>query len=184
MNKQTFAKACGFNVFTTGHSLGGGLAQLLSYSDVRLSGAVAFDSSPVTGYSTLVTDAEINCGSHVLRIYERGEALQYGRAVLRHFRPLSANINEVSFDLNHPFGNPISSHSMTRLRHGLEARSNIGQTTPAQVKMLPGSSCCKCFKDRRPRDPSAEAAVCRTNGTNLNLKKRPPDSPSKRHLIF
>lgn len=161
--KQTYPLASGFDVYTTGHSLGGGLAQLLSYSDDRVSGAVAFDSSPVTGYSTLVSNEQINCSSHVLRIYERGEALQYVRSVVRRFHSLSDNINEVSFDLNHSYGNPIANHSMTRFRKGLEDRAGIGQTTPAQVSMLPGKSDCECFKDRYPKDRLPRPSVCLAN---------------------
>ena len=161
--KQTFPLASGFDIYSTGHSLGGGLAQLLAYSDVRVTGAVVFDPSPVTGYQTLVSDTQVNCNARVLRIYERGEALQYLRSVVRRFYSLSENIHEVSFDLLHSRGNPVANHSMTGFRGGIEARANIRQTTPVQIKVLPGKPDCKCFQYRRPEDRSSEAAVCLAN---------------------
>ena len=168
--RESFPLAPAFDIYTTGHSLGGGLAQLLAYSDARVMGAVAFDPSPVTGYGSLVTDEQVNCNARVVRIYERGEVLQYVRSVLRRFYSLSENINEVSFDLIHAGGNPVSNHSMTAFRIGLEARANVELKTPVPIAALPGNSDqfnalpgqpdCECYQRRRPEDPSPEAAVC------------------------
>jgi hypothetical protein len=161
--KESFPLAAGFDVYSSGHSLGGGLAQLLAYSDSRVKAAVVFDPSPVTGYSTLVSNEQVNCAARVVRIYERGEALQYVRSVLRRFYSLSANIYEVSFDLLHARGNPVANHSMTGFRGGLEARAKVSTATrmPVTVALLPQQSDCGCYRDRRPGDLSEDAAVCR-----------------------
>ena len=156
--KEKFPSASGFEVYTTGHSLGGGLATLLAFSDYRVKGAVVFDPSPVTGYSTLVTNSQVNCSARIVRIYERGEALQYVRSVLRHFYSLSANITEISFDLLHARGNPIANHSMADFRGGLEARADVRSGTPVPVRELPGQPDCLCYRDRHPDNPAAEAS--------------------------
>ncbi len=158
--QEIFPSAAGFDVYATGHSLGGGLGQLLAYSDSRVKGAVVFDPTPVTGYSSLVTDGQVNCSVRVVRIFERGEALQYVRSVLRRFYTLSTNITEISFDLIHSGGNPIANHSMTAFRGGLEARAKVSKTTPLPVTVMPGRPDCHCFRDRRPQDQSQDAAAC------------------------
>ena len=172
--KEKLPLVNGFDVYSTGHSLGGGLAQLLAYSDARVKGAVVFDPTPVTGYGTLVSDAQVNCNARVVRIYERGEALQYVRSVLRRFYSLSENINEVSFDLVHARGNPVANHSMAAFRGGLEARAGVEQGTavliaalpdsPDQFNALPGKPDCTCYQKRRPNDRSPEAAACAAAG--------------------
>ncbi len=158
--KQEFPAAAGFDIYTTGHSLGGGLAQLLAYSDYRVKGAVVFDTTPVTGYTTLVTDDQVNCSARVIRIYERGEALQYVRSVLRRFYPLSKNITELSFDLIHAGGNPVGNHSMSLFRKGLEDRAKSGSRTVLPITTLPGEADCECYGKRHPQHRSPDAAVC------------------------
>jgi hypothetical protein len=106
-----------FEIFATGHSLGGGLAQLFAYTSQDVKGVVAFDASPVTGYHSVVTDAEVNCNASILRVYERGEVLSYARLFIRLFYNLSPNIEEVGFHLIG--GNPIVNHSMRRFYEGL-----------------------------------------------------------------
>lgn len=149
-----------FDVYSTGHSLGGGLAQLLAYSDSRVKGAVVFDPSPVTGYNQLVTDEQVNCSARVVRIYERGEALQYVRSVLRRFYNLSSNITEISFDLLHAGGNPFANHSMSKFRLGLDERVGTKQPIPQRVGELPGDPDCECYRVRRPEDQSQDAMNC------------------------
>ena len=155
-----FPTAAGFDVYSTGHSLGGGLAQLLAYSDARVKGAVVFDPTPVTGYNNLVTDRQVNCSARVVRFYERGEGLQYLRSVFRRFYSLSENIQEVSFDFIHTGGNPIANHSMTAFRAGLEAKAEVATTTALPVTPLPGRPDCDCYRLRQPETRNADAAVC------------------------
>lgn len=158
--REEFPSVTGFDVYTTGHSLGGGLAQLLAYSDYRVKGAVVFDTTPVTGYTNIVTNDQVNCSARVIRIYERGEALQYVRSVLRRFYPLSKNITELSFDLIHAGGNPVGNHSMSLFRKGLEDRAKSGSTTALPINRLPGEADCKCYGKRHPKHRSQDAAMC------------------------
>lgn len=161
--KQQFPQASGFDVYSTGHSLGGGLAQLLAYSDARVKGAVVFDPSPVTGYTNLVTHGQVNCSARVVRVYERGEALQYVRSILRQFYSLSTNITELSFDLIHAHGNPVANHSMPGFRGGLEARAQVSMSKSMAVTALPGTPDCECYRLRRVDDRSADAAACQAS---------------------
>ena len=154
------ASAASFDIYTTGHSLGGGLAQLLAYSDHRIQGAVVFDPSPVTGYSTLVTDKQVSCSARVLRVYERGEGLAYLRSFLRRFYTLSDNIEEVSFDFIHTGGNPFANHSMVKFREGIEAKAETDVNAARPVRVLPGQPDCDCYRLRRPDfRPSADLVV-------------------------
>lgn len=88
-----------FVLYATGHSLGGGLAQLFAYSDEAVKGAIVFDPSPVTGYFTTVDRRRANCNARILRVYERGEVLQYIRAMARRFYPPTTNVAEVDFNV-------------------------------------------------------------------------------------
>ena len=161
--KEVFPSVQEYDVYSTGHSLGGGLAQLLAYSDFRVKGAVVFDPSPVTGYATLVTDRQVNCSARIVRIYERGEALQYVRSFLRLFYTLSPNINEFSFNLIHSKGNPVANHSMSAFRSGLEARAKVAKTQALPVGDLPGDPDCECYRKRRPEYRAPDAAACQAS---------------------
>jgi hypothetical protein len=97
-------------LISTGHSLGGGLAQQFAYALVpdkelpRVSTVYAFDSSPVTGfYSVDKAIREANSQQlHVERIYERGEGLAAVRSILAAIYPPSASaptINETRYAL-------------------------------------------------------------------------------------
>jgi Lipase (class 3) len=113
---------------STGHSLGGGLAQQFAYALVldehlpRVSKVYAFDPSPVTGYYS-VDDAvlEVNRKNlQIERIYERGEVLASLRSTLSIVYPLSSSapaISEVRYNLTN--GNPVSQHSIAALARGL-----------------------------------------------------------------
>lgn len=116
-------------VVSTGHSLGGGLAQHFAYSlplksttDIttpRVSQVYAFDPSPVTGWFTVDADVrEANARELVIdRIFEHGEVLAYLRLVQSYILPPSAQapaIREIRFNFRDT-NNIFASHSMTRL---------------------------------------------------------------------
>jgi hypothetical protein len=116
---------------STGHSLGGGLAQQFAYC-LPVNTAVppvarvyAFDPSPVTGFfsvdaSTRKANAE---KLEVTRIYERGEILAYARSVMSVLWKPSARapiIRGIRYNLFHSF-NPIAGHSMKRMASKLQA---------------------------------------------------------------
>jgi len=112
-------------IFSTGHSLGGGLAQQFAYSmpiDAsvpRVKHVCAFDPSPVTGfYSVDRRTRNINKNDlSIDRIYERGEILAIVRSLTSFISPPSARnprIRGVRYSLFYPV-NPISGHSMREL---------------------------------------------------------------------
>jgi len=126
--------AANARVISTGHSLGGGLAQQFAYSVQeppnlpRVTEVYAFDPSPVTGYYSV----PVACRRHnseglaIDRIYERGEVLAILRSLTSVFvRPSAANpaVRGARYML---FGsvNPIAEHSMVRLARGLQALAN------------------------------------------------------------
>jgi pimeloyl-ACP methyl ester carboxylesterase len=110
-----------FDVYTTGHSLGGGLAQLMAYAEERVKGAVVFDPSPVTGYFTTVAKSRVNCNARILRVYERGEVLQYLRAMTRRFYTPTTNVAEVDFNVIHTTGaGGVLNHSIVNFTDKLD----------------------------------------------------------------
>ena len=88
----------------TGHSLGGGLAQLAGYSSHKINTVVAFDSSPVTGFYD-VEDGLRRFNSQnlkIYRVYEHGEILAYIRLAIKVLYPTSKinpDIVQVRFNL-------------------------------------------------------------------------------------
>jgi hypothetical protein len=105
-------------IVTTGHSLGGGLAQQAGYKSARIKRVYAFDPSPVTGYYDLdEREREENSrGKRIYRIYEHGEVLAYLRLLLKAFYPVAdrdPEIVELRFNLTR--GNTIAQHSMAEL---------------------------------------------------------------------
>ncbi|TFW01544.1 DUF2974 domain-containing protein [Oxalobacteraceae bacterium OM1] len=156
MSREALPHYEAYEIYATGHSLGGGLAQMLTYADRRYTGAVVFDPTPVTGYSTTVEDARVNCSSRVLRIYERGEALQYVRSFLRQFYTLSDNIHEVSMNLLHHQGNPIKNHSMGEFNDKLILLAGH----PGKIAAFPAKPDCSCYRVRHAGEPTTWPKVC------------------------
>jgi len=72
---------------STGHSLGGGLAQLTLYLNEKIKIAYVFNSSPVTGYWDEKNRNKFKVGKQVYTVYLRGEILYYGRMLLDLFNP-------------------------------------------------------------------------------------------------
>lgn len=114
---------------TTGHSLGGGLAQQFAYAlpadpdglVPRVSRIYAFDSSPVTGHGD-VDEATLRTnviGMRTDRIYERGEFLAAARAFTGLFL-VPSDKNPAIRGVRYMFFwktpvDAVSSHSMPRL---------------------------------------------------------------------
>jgi hypothetical protein len=121
---------------TTGHSLGGGLAQQAGYKSSRITRVYAFDPSPVTGYYDLdrTERKEASVGKRIYRIYEHGEILAYLRLLMKAFYPvadLDPEIVELRFNLTK--GNFITQHSMTDLADALD-RIAMGVQAPATAR--------------------------------------------------
>lgn len=139
-----------WHIVATGHSLGGGLAQLFAYKSDEVRGAVVFDPSPVTGFHSCVTDDEVNCNVPIWRVYERKEVLAYLRAFTRLFYPLSENITELEFDLLG--GNIVANHSMPRFYSQLRAEVQRRPVPEVrQAALFAPRPDCWCSEVRRPR---------------------------------
>ena len=74
-----------YNIITTGHSLGGGLAQHACYLDEKIKTAYVFNSSPVTGFTDVSKDLRDKTTKDVRihRLYERGEILENFRFFMK-----------------------------------------------------------------------------------------------------
>jgi dienelactone hydrolase len=147
-----------WHIVSTGHSLGGGLAQLFAYRSAEVEAAVVFDPSPVTAYWSCVDPKVLHCNVPVWRIYEKGEALAYVRSFLRLFYSLSENITELEFDLLH--GNIIANHSMPRFYRQLSKEVRARPVAEDQFALLTkGHPDCYCAKNINPvwwKDPAKE----------------------------
>ena len=136
--KRRFASSSRPVLFSTGHSLGGGLAQQFAYalpSDPagivpRVSEVYAFDPSPVTGYYSVAPDLR-DPNSRDLsidRIYERGEILALLRSLLSLVQKPSAQqpaIGGTRYSLFYGW-NPIADHSMVQLAHKIDRAAHPG----------------------------------------------------------
>jgi hypothetical protein len=127
-------RLCKLELYSTGHSLGGGLAQQFSYSlpldrIKPVKQVYAFDPSPVTGFFSVERKLRIENKKGLLidRIYERGEIL----ALLRSFTSLLINpsakdaaIRGVRYSLFRAW-NPIAAHSIDELAAKLDAARDV-----------------------------------------------------------
>jgi hypothetical protein len=115
-------------LYSTGHSLGGGLAQQFAYalpydwkepfkSVPRVKKVYAFDPSPVTGYYSVNRRLRKHNskGLYIDRIYERREILAYLRSIMNFIYPPSAenpSIRQLRYNL-FPTRNPFAGHSVS-----------------------------------------------------------------------
>jgi hypothetical protein len=124
-----------FILYSTGHSLGGGLAQQFAYAlpvpvnarIPRVSHVFAFDPSPVTGFYSVskLTRDENKTGLKIDRIYQRGEALAPLRSLTSLFVPPSRRDPEiigVRYNLFYSIV-LIAAHNMRKLAENLQSKS-------------------------------------------------------------
>ena len=115
-------------IFSAGHSLGGGLAQHFAYSlpikhtrnqePISVDKVYAFDPSPVTGWFTagLVKYENVK-GLQIDRVFEHGEVLAYLRLLISYVYPppaLNPSVREIRFNVEETI-NPFKNHSMRLL---------------------------------------------------------------------
>jgi hypothetical protein len=121
---------------STGHSLGGGLAQQFAYAQClddrvpRVAKVYAFDPSPVTGFFSVKRSLRnVNRkGLKIDRIYERGEILAIVRSITSVFwRPSkkAPEIRGIRYFLFFAW-NPIAGHSMVRMAVRMSAAAGHG----------------------------------------------------------
>jgi dienelactone hydrolase len=124
-------------VFTTGHSLGGGLAQHALYRHRhQVLQAVVFAPSPVTGFAvTDATEENMSCSCsaelsgepRILRVYESGEALSDFRLPHKIFFGPHPYIHEVRFSFKGGI-DQINAHNMRDLARNLAAEGAKPET--------------------------------------------------------
>jgi hypothetical protein len=118
-------------LYSTGHSLGGGLAQQFAYSVPldclkRVTKVYAFDPSPVTGFYSVMRRLRManKKGLLIDRIYERGEILALLRSLTSLFHKpsrINAEIREVRYNVFRTW-NPIAAHSIVELAANIDAK--------------------------------------------------------------
>lgn len=122
----------GATIYSTGHSLGGGLAEEFAYSlpanGPHVSKVYAFDPSPVSGFLSVNKDIrnKNKTGLQIDRIYERGEVLAILRSITSTIhKPPAVNpqVRQIRYNLfgNDRFGltNSIAGHSLEDLVCGI-----------------------------------------------------------------
>lgn len=107
-------------IYLTGHSLGGGIAQYLAYSFYpKIKETFTFDTSPVTHWMQL-PDAEKNSYPVIHRIYMNGEFLSYLRDVTTRFN--NRRFNRTDYEFFFVKQGAINAHSMSHLACQFAAR--------------------------------------------------------------
>lgn len=151
-----------------GHSLGGGLAQYFAYAlppqskkpgTPRVSEVYAFDSSPITGRSTIKNEKwQDNAeGLTVYQIFEHREALAYLRLLFNRLNPQGPRdpkVQTIRYDFD-TSRDPIESHSMLRLTCEIaNATGKLENPVAGEVATL----CSKRDETRHSRRDSWYAA--------------------------
>jgi hypothetical protein len=128
-NYKLLAKSVTFlqqaSLYSTGHSLGGGLAQAFAYAlppdpqVPRVTKVYAFDPTPVTSFTSI--DKKTRCtnkkGLRIDRIYERREILAILRSITSFFHVPPASdptVRQIRYNL-FPTINVLHGHSMSEL---------------------------------------------------------------------
>lgn len=119
---------------TSGHSLGGGLAQKAAYVSKKVKLSYVFDSSPVTGYFSVERkDRRDSCTNlRIYRFYEHGEILAYLRAITQtgyafNFKPNeNPRITEIRTNLEK--GTPIKQHSIDIFHAMKDMTDNLSES--------------------------------------------------------
>jgi hypothetical protein len=127
-----------FDLIAVGHSLGGGLAQQASYVSARLRIVFAFNTSPVTGATSIdqKNTAASRKGDTLHRIYESGEVLSGIRWASRTILPqpkTDPNIIEYRFNFRTSArggsgGGAIGQHAMRQVACDLVCRVGRGKS--------------------------------------------------------
>jgi hypothetical protein len=147
---------------STGHSLGGGLAQQAAYAHPRISYVYAFDPSPVTGFFDISAAArdENTKGLGIDRAYEAGEILSLPRRFIEAlFPPRSCDPRVRTVRFNLLSGAPVLQHSMTGLTENLRAAAATPNADGTRVTGYRAAAECakQWLESIRRRNASQEA---------------------------
>lgn len=115
-------------LITTGHSLGGGLAQHVLYSHPKdVEQAIVFDPSSITAFSSLPVELQLQgCSceqslgteARIIRVYQTYEILTNLRIVHKTFFAPERHVQEVRFPYKSSF-NEVERHSMQDFANNL-----------------------------------------------------------------
>jgi hypothetical protein len=159
--------------YSTGHSLGGGLAQHVLYAlPEDIEQAYAFDPSPVTAHTDTdvrgrVVSAcsclpELGSEARIYRFYESYEVLTHLRFVHKLFFAPNRHIQEVRFGYNES-SNAIKRHSMMKLALNVAADAKSEPSRPYAVPWYAGQgarngrSCTAVFEDAQKQSCAVPA---------------------------
>jgi pimeloyl-ACP methyl ester carboxylesterase len=155
-------------IVSTGHSLGGGLAQLAALatrpSRTQITKVFAFDPSPVTGAhlidkQTLTANAQ---GLTIDRIYQDGEVLSYARSAIQEFPPTRSAckpvVRTVKLDAV-PGSSAFGLHGMNPLAVQIvEASYDGNKPQEYQTPLYPDRNCKVRYHSPTDEDVVASAA--------------------------
>ena len=158
-SKTAAAREQPAKIISTGHSLGGGLAQHVLYANPnRVEQAIVFDPSSITGFTSLDAERQIaGCSclpslgteARIIRVYQTYEILTNLRIIHKTFFPPERHVQEVRFHFDSSL-NMLTRHGMAPLAQNLldEAKklSKGGDTSRwfysrAGTKDASGTSC-------------------------------------------
>ncbi len=101
-------------IYTTGHSLGGGLAQQAGYLSKEIKEVFTFNTSPVTNWSSLILrDAVRNYYPVIHRIYHGGEFLENVRFISTSMTKARYGRHDIGLQFENEDRAPFSGHSMS-----------------------------------------------------------------------
>ena len=151
--------------YTTGHSLGGGLAQTVFYAHPReIAQVFAFDPSAVTDYreqdlekhqQACACDGAPPPEARIYRFYESYEILTHLRFVHKLFFAPNRHIHEVRFGFP-ASANPISRHSMSNLAFAMSKESTDASPSSKWYAGV-GEGCTARFESQQARSCAAPA---------------------------
>lgn len=102
------------NIYATGHSLGGGLAQQAGYLSKDIKEVFTFNTSPVTNWTSLVLDGDVgNAYPIIHRVYNGGEVLGGIRSASTLFTKARYGRHDIGIQVKPK--RLIAGHSMTLL---------------------------------------------------------------------
>jgi hypothetical protein len=161
-------------IVSTGHSLGGGLAQLAALANKpngpRIAKVFAFDPSPVTG-AHLVAQPLLNqnsAGLTVDRVYEAGEILAIARGAIEEYPSAKSACNPLVRTVKVAAasgGNAVQLHAMTLLAGQIVQLSYNGET-PLAYSTPPSPANCN-IRYRAPATDQNDVLVSDSGGRRM-----------------
>lgn len=133
-------------IYLTGHSLGGGLAQGIAYLSPDVTATYTFNTSPVTGWVKQKLKGNVLVENPVIhRVYMSKEILSYIRKVTRHFNRELPNRTDYMFNFLST-KDPLEAHDMSELTCNFARRisenAEFDYSTEDAAAVLKNASIC------------------------------------------